>query len=226
MRIRIPAGISAQEAVTMQQRLAPLISEISELPTKITALVGCDATYLRGTTLAAAVLVDYENLQAMKVKTVKKPTRFPYIPGLLAFREAPAVLHAIRALRGTSYICMVDAHGLAHPRRFGLACFVGLALGRPTIGVAKSLLCGSVKGNHVLDEHDYPIAECITLPESGRTIYVSVGHKISLKDAVRIVKRCLTPRGPVPIKLAHEEVTNGKWRMAKQFSASLSRMSV
>ena len=172
MRIRIPTGISPQEAVTMQQRLAPLISETSELPKKITTLVGCDATYLSGTTLAAAVLMDYENLQALKVKTVKEPTRFPYISGLLAFREAPAVLRAIRALRATSYICMVDAHGLAHPRRFGLACFVGLALDLPTIGVAKDLLYGSVKENHILDEQGYLIAERMLLPGSGKTIYV------------------------------------------------------
>lgn len=204
----------------MQQRLAPLISETSELPKKITTLIGCDATYLSGTTLAAAVLTDYENLQALKVKTVKEPTRFPYIPGLLAFREAPAVLRAIRALRATSYICMVDAHGLAHPRRFGLACFVGLALDRPTIGVAKNLLYGSVKGNRILDEDGYPIAESMLLPGNGKTIYVSVGHKVSLRDAVRIVKHCLTTRGPVPIKLAHEEVTKEKWRIKRSNPAS------
>jgi len=226
MRIRIPSGISPQEAVTMQQRLAPLISETSELPKKMTALVGCDATYLNGTSLAAAVLVDYENLQTVKVKTIKEPTRFPYIPSLLAFREGPGVLRAIRALRATSYVCMVDAHGLAHPRRFGLACFVGLALGRPTIGVAKSPLYGSVKGTHVLDEHGYQIAECLVLPESGKTIYVSVGHKISLKDAVKIVKHCLTTRGPIPIKLAHEEVTKERRRMTEQFSANCLHTSV
>jgi deoxyribonuclease V len=199
----------------MQQRLAPLISETSELPTKITSLVGCDATYLRGTTVAAAVLTEYENLRALRVKTVKEHTRFPYIPGLLAFREAPAVLRAIRALRATSYICMVDAHGLAHPRRFGLACFIGLALDSPTIGVAKSLLYGWVKGTHVLDEHGDRIAESMVLPGSGKIIYVSVGHKVSLRDAVRIVKHCLTTRSPVPIRLAHEEVTKEKWRIKR-----------
>ena len=215
MRIKIPNEISPQEAVTIQKRLAPLISETSELPKTITALVGCDATYLSGTTLAAAVLTDYENLRAVKVKTVKEPTSFPYIPGLLAFREAPGVLRAIRALRATSYVCMVDAHGLAHPRRFGLACFVGLALDRPTIGVAKCLLYGSVKGNHVSDENGYPIAESIALPGSGKTIYVSVGHKVSLRDAVRIVRHCLTTHGPEPIRLAHEEVTKEKWRIKR-----------
>jgi deoxyribonuclease V len=220
MRIRIPTEISPQQAVRMQQRLAPLVSETSELPAKITSLVGCDATYLSGTTVAAAVLTDYANLRALKVKIVKEHTRFPYIPGLLAFREAPAVLRAIRALRANSYICMVDAHGLAHPRRFGLACFIGLALDRPTVGVAKSLLYGWVEGTHVLDEHGCPIAESLVLPESGKTIYVSVGHKVSLRDAVRIVKHCITTCGPVPIRLAHEEVTKEKWRIKRSNPAS------
>lgn len=187
---------------------------------KLTHLVGCDATYLREKTLAAATFVDYESLSLLKVKSVQERTRFPYVPGLLAFREAPAVLRAIRALRARSYVCLVDAHGLAHPRKFGLACFVGVALDRPTIGVAKRLLYGWVRGNQVVDTQDYPIAELLTLPESGKTIYVSVGHKVSLKDAVDIVKQCLTPRGPAPISFAHEEVTKQKWHLKKSSQAS------
>ena len=227
MRASIPTRISPEEAIRLQQRLAPLVDQVSRLPENLSAIVGCDAAYLNGTTMAAAVSVGYNNLSVQRIKVVTGKTVFPYVPGLLAFREGPAVLRAIRALRPSSYVCMVDGHGLAHPRRFGLACFIGLVLDQPTIGVAKSLLFGSVDGNRVVDVSDgSTIAELITLPGSGRRIYVSVGHKISLKDAVRIVKRCLTPRGPVPIKLAHEEVTKEKWRMAKQFSVSHSRMSV
>ncbi len=170
--------------------------------------------------MAAATLVDYESLRLLKLKSVEERTRFPYIPGLLAFREAPAVLRAIRSLRAKSYVCLVDAHGLAHPRRFGLACFVGLALDRPTIGVGKSLLYGSVRGNEVLGKDGYPIAEIVPLPGSEKTIYVSVGHKVSLKDAVEIVRHCLTPRGPAPISLAHEEVAKEKWRLKKSNPAS------
>jgi deoxyribonuclease V len=219
MRIRIPKRVTPRVAVALQEKLAPLVKERSELPRKLTTLVGCDATYVLGTTLAAAVLVDYSDLRVIRVKGAKERTRFPYIPGLLAFREAPAVLRAVRSLRADSYVCLVDAHGLAHPRRFGLACFVGVALDRPTIGVAKSLLYGSVKGNKVLDEAGYPIAELMALPHSGKTIYVSVGHKISLRDAVDIVKRCLTPCGPAPIALAHEEVTKRKWQMKRSNQA-------
>ena len=215
MRIRIPRKISPRDAIALQKRLSLLVKESSELPSKITRLVGCDATYYRGRTLAAATLVDYEKLELLKTKSVLERTRFQYIPGLLAFREAPPVLRAVRALKAEPYICLDDAHGVAHPRKFGLACFVGLALGRPTIGVAKSLLYGLVRGSQVVDKEGYPIAEIVPLPGNRKTIYVSVGHKISLKDAVKVVRHCLGPRGPAPINFAHEEVTKQKWLLEK-----------
>ncbi len=220
LRIRIPRKISPRDAIALQKKLAPLVKDTGDLPSDITGLVGCDATYFRGTTVAAATLLDYWKLDLVKTKSVIEPIRFPYIPSLLAFREAPPVLRAIRALGADSYVCLVDGHGLAHPRRFGLACFVGLALDRPTIGVAKSLLCGSVHEGQVFDKEGYPVAEVVALPESGKTIYVSVGHKICLKDAVEIVKHCLSPRGPVPISLAHEEVAKQKWLLKKSSQAS------
>jgi deoxyribonuclease V len=220
LRIRIPSRISASEAIALQKRLSPLIEETSDFPSEIKYLVGCDASYLRGTTFAAATLVDYEKLVGVKIRAVKERTRFPYIPGLLAFREGPAVVRAIGSLRAQSYICLVDAHGLAHPRRFGLACFVGLALDRPTIGVAKGLLCGQVHDDQVLDSNGRQIAEIVPLPGVSKVIYVSVGHKISLTDAVRIVRHSLTQRGPIPIALAHGEVTRQKWRLRKSNQAS------
>ena len=220
MPIRIPNRITPRAAISLQKKLAPLVSETSALPEKVARFVGCDATYLRGTTVAAATLVNYDNLALLKTKFIRERTRFPYIPGLLAFREGPVVVRAIRALRANSYVCLVDAHGLAHPRKFGLACFVGVALNRPTIGVAKSLLYGWVRGNQVVDHDGYPIAELVALPQSGKTVYVSVGHRVSLKDAVEIVKRCLTPRGPAPIIFAHDEVTKNKWQIKKSNPAS------
>jgi deoxyribonuclease V len=215
LRIRIPSRISPQEAIALQEKLSPLVKETSELPSELNYLVGCDASYFRNTTFAAASLVDYEKLEPLRIKMVKEQTRFPYIPGLLAFREAPSVLRAIRSLRAQSYVCLVDAHGLAHPRRFGLACFVGLILDRPTIGVAKSLLYGWVRDEKVLDNEERQIAEILPLPGNRKVIYVSVGHKISLNDAVKIVRHCLTQRGPVPISLAHEKVTKQKWLLKK-----------
>jgi len=220
LRIRIPSRISPREAIALQKRLSPLVKAVSELPSEITQLVGCDAAYFRGTTIAAASLVDYEQLVLQRMRIVKERTRFPYIPGLLAFREGPSVLQAIRSLRSRSYVCLVDAHGLAHPRRFGLACFVGVALDQPTIGVAKSLLYGWVRDDQVVDKDGQQIAEIVPLPGRRKAIYVSVGHKISLKDAVRIVRSCVTQKGPVPISLAHEEVTKQKWLLKKSSQVS------
>ncbi len=220
LRIRIPTRISPQEAIALQEKLSPLVKVTSELPPKLRYLVGCDASYFRGTTFGAASLIDYEKLKPLRIKWVKEATRFPYVPGLLAFREAPSVLRAIRSLRAQSYVCLVDAHGLAHPRRFGLACFVGLVLDRPTIGVAKSLLYGRVRDEKVFDKEERPIAEILPLPGSRKVIYVSVGHKISLNDAVKIVRHCLTQRGPVPINLAHEKVTKQKWLLKKSSRVS------
>ena len=92
MKVKLPDSISVQDAIKLQQKLAPQVSEESDLPAKISNLVGCDATYFRGITSAAATLVDYEKLELLKTIGVEESTRFPYIPGLLAFREAPSVL--------------------------------------------------------------------------------------------------------------------------------------
>ncbi len=220
MKIDIPRRLTPRSGIALQNKLAPLVSEKSGLPRNVKHLIGCDATYYDGTTIAAATCVDYQSLKPQRVKIVKERTRFPYIPGLLAFREAPAVLRAIRALKTRDYICLVDAHGLAHPRKFGLACFIGVALDRPTIGVAKSLLCGRIDGNMVVDEQDYQIARLLQLPESRKAVFVSVGHKISLDDAVAVVQHCLTKSGPIPISLAHEEVTRRKWQIKRLNQAS------
>jgi deoxyribonuclease V len=215
LKIKIPTNITPRDAVKLQKKLAPLITENSELPPNINNLLGCDATYIQGKTLAAATLVEYETLQLLRTSMVKERTRFPYVPGLLAFREAPAVLRAIRALKAKEYICLVDAHGRAHPRKFGLACHIGLALNRSTIGVAKNLLYGRVKADRVLDRDGHPLAAILKLPNSEKTIYVSVGHKISLTDATNIVKHCLSKNGPLPVRLAHEEVNKQKWLLKR-----------
>jgi deoxyribonuclease V len=213
LRIRFSKQITPKDAIRLQRKLSPLVKEASELPTPIHNLVGCDATYFSGITVAAATQVSYMDRSLLKIRSTMENTRFPYIPGLLAFREAPVVLRAIRGLHAKDYVCLVDAHGIAHPRRFGLACYVGLALDRPTIGVAKSPLYGQVKGSRLVDGEDGRIlAELVKTP-GGKTIYVSVGHKISLEDAVLVVKQCMGPGGPVPIRLAHDEVTKRKWRI-------------
>jgi deoxyribonuclease V len=106
-------------------------------------------------------------------------------------------------------VCIVDGHGLAHPRRFGLACHVGLIMDLPTIGVAKSRLFGREVGERIVDPQGNSIAEVIRA--NGKRLYVSVGHKISLDESVRVVRHCVSKRGLEPIVLAHQEAQRAKW---------------
>jgi len=103
----------------------------------------------------------------------------------------------------------VDGHGLAHPRGFGLACYVGLTMNLPTIGVAKSRLFGTEDGETLVDSERNVIARILRLDR--KSLYVSVGHKISLEDATRVVKHCISRRGLEPVLLAHQEASKLRW---------------
>ncbi len=140
---------------------------------------------------------------------------FPYVPGLLSFREAPVLLSALALLEFTPDVFMLDGHGLAHPRRFGLACHIGVLLDRPTIGCAKSRLCGrhqdpgrSAGASRRLLDNDEVIGRVVRTRDGVQPVYVSVGHKLSLEDAVRLTRRCCTKyRLPEPTRQAHQLVT-------------------
>ncbi len=159
---------------------------------------------------AAAASLDFAELGLTESAIACQETTFPYRPGFLAFREAPAALAALERLRTKPDLLIVDGHGLAHPRRFGLACHVGLLTGIPTIGVAKSRLVGRyeepgpLRGDWTpLTDHNETIGAALRTRVRTRCVFVSVGHRIALKTAIDFVLRC-TPRFrlPEPIRLA------------------------
>lgn len=159
---------------------------------------------------AAAVALDLEDLELEESAIVCHRTTFPYVPGFLSFREAPAVLAALERMRMSPDLLLVDGHGLAHPRHFGLACHIGLLVGVPTIGVAKSVLIGRYeepgldRGQWAPLVHDGETVGAVlrTRPHT-RPVFVSVGHRVSLGTAIDYVLRCTpTFRLPEPIRLA------------------------
>ncbi|MCD6404188.1 MAG: endonuclease V [Nanoarchaeota archaeon] len=158
-------------------------------------VAGVDISY-KGNPVACAVVM--EDFKLIKVRKVGGEVNFPYIPGLLRFREGPLMLKALAGLEFD--VLFVDGNGKLHPERKGLATFIGEVLDKPTIGVAKSLLFGEVKGNYVYDGKERIGA---VLKTRSRPIYVSVGHKISLEEAVRLTKKYTKYRIPEPIRLAH-----------------------
>jgi deoxyribonuclease V len=159
---------------------------------------------------AAAVALDLATLELKESAVACERSAFPYLPGLLSFREGPAALAALSRLRARPGLLLVDGQGLAHPRRFGLACHIGLLAGMPTIGVAKSRLIGRYeepgpdRGAWTPLLHDgETIGAVLRTRSRTRPLFVSVGHRISLASAVDFVLRC-TPkfRLPEPIRLA------------------------
>lgn len=208
-RIAIPRHLTVRDAILLQRKLASLVSQQSALPDLIEYVAGADGAYDGEKAAGAAAVIDYNSLEPVEIATAKARVTFPYVPGLLSFREAPVVVRALRKLRRRPDVCVVDGHGVAHPRRFGLACCVGLMMNLPTIGVAKSRLFGTEVGQTVVDAEGNVTAKILRLKK--KSLYVSVGHKISLEDATRIVKHCLIGRGLEPVLLAHQEAKRLIW---------------
>jgi deoxyribonuclease V len=192
------------------------VSERDELPARVRLVAGADVSYDRGSPVlyAALVVLDAETLERVEVAATTGRARFPYVPGYLSFRELPPLLEAFAKLRVRPDLVICDAHGRAHPRRFGLACHLGVALDLPAIGVAKSRLVGEHRepgprrGAHaVLRDGGEVIGEVLRTQPGVRPVYVSVGHRVSLPTARRLALR-FAPRFrlPEPTRAAHAEV--------------------
>ena len=202
------------QAARLQEHLAP---EVSEVPLKREPRTACglDVSHEKhsGTIYAGAVVLSLPDFEVIETAGVVAETDFPYIPGLLSFREAPAALDALRKLRSAPDLIVCDGQGRAHPRRLGLASHIGLWAGVPTIGVAKSRLVGSHaepaerrgSSTRLVDAGSGEVIGRVVRTRTGvRPVYVSVGHMIALEDAVRAALR-LAPRYRLtePVRAAH-----------------------
>ncbi|GAA0571363.1 endonuclease V [Paractinoplanes ferrugineus] len=165
-----------------------------------------DISYAIGSdhAVAAAVTIGVQDLRVRDVSLATGPVRFPYVPGLLAFRELPLLLEALAGLPAPPEMVMCDGYGIAHPRRFGLACHLGLLLDRPSFGVAKTDFVaghdepGARRGQwSVLAEGDAILGRAVRTRTGVKPVYVSVGHRVSLGDATDLTVR-LSPRYRIP----------------------------
>jgi len=208
-----------KRAERIQRILSSKVVACDGLSHEIRYVAGVDVSYLEGHSYGAVAVLEYKTMNLIEEATSTLKTVLPYIPTFLAFRELPAAVAAARKLKTRPDVFMVDGHGRAHPRRFGFACHFGLALKAPTIGVAKNLLCGEVKGSKgcwrpIVDDGEIVGAAVFTKTD-GRPVYVSVGHKVSLETAIRIVLNCARKyRIPEPIRQAHMIAERAKRKVA------------
>jgi len=165
--------------------------------------------------LAGMVVFDLSRREIVEQAMAWRKVSFPYVPGLLSFREAPAVLGALRKLKTEPDVILLDGQGVAHPRRFGLASHIGLLIDKPTVGCAKSRLCGehdepgNERGANVpLTHNSEKIGAVVRTRDHVKPLYISVGHRATLASAIRLVLACGTGfRLPEPTRIAHQLVT-------------------
>lgn len=207
------------EAMDMQIRLREQVREEPLDVDSIHLVAGTDISFERfgSRAWAGIVVLRMEDMEIVDEVVVRTSVGFPYVPGLLSFRESPPLLEAWEQLRTRPDVVLCDAHGRAHPRRFGMACHFGLLVDTPTIGCAKSLLCGEVETMSptgdwlpIYDGKDLIGAALYTQPHA-RPVYVSIGHRVDLPSAIEVVRRCVRNyRIPEPLRLAHELVTRAR----------------
>ena len=187
-------------------------------PPKIRTVGGVDVSYFGTTGFGAVTVLDYESRELLEAQVAVCEVKIPYIPTLLSFREIPPVMAAIKKLKIHPDIFLVDGQGWAHPYRCGLASHLGLALGKPTVGVAKSRLIGmqvEKDGRTLLVDKDEVIGEVVTTKPDTKPIFFSIGHMVSLNTAVKMVKHCAKNRVPEPLLQAHNLATRKRiyWQM-------------
>ena len=169
----------------------------------ISNVCGIDVSYKDLNAFCSAVIVDKNTLEIIEIVNEKKTSSYPYIPGLFMLREGELLLQIVRLLKNLFDVLLIDGHGILHPRQCGLASYVGIMIDKPTIGVAKNLLCGSILGSSYV-EYNKTILGYKISKDDKKNIYVSVGHKISLETAIDIIKK-LTKKSefiPEPLRIA------------------------
>ncbi|MEM0004573.1 MAG: endonuclease V [Desulfurococcaceae archaeon] len=203
---------NAEKAAKLQNLLSRrVLEELDHTPpldfNKIKYIAAFDSSYTGGKQCAVAIVYDLGSRMIAEKKHCAVRVNVPYIPGFLAFREIPGYMRIYEKLSIKPDLILIDGHGLAHPRAFGIATHFGLVVGKPSIGVAKHHLYGEIiENNHrrLISAHGVIVGEI--LEHSNSELYVSIGYKVRLEDAVKLIKNLLVENKklPIPLQLADE----------------------
>ena len=199
------------EAMVLQARLARRVVRQSRINFEdIVKVAGIDIGYRNDTACAAVVVMQLTDLKILEESVATVPVQFPYVPGLLSFREGPVIMEALGELRTLPDLLIIDGQGIAHPRRFGVASHIGLLLDMPTVGCAKTRLVGdyepplrSAGSTSLLTDAKETIGAVLRTRTGVKPVFVSIGHLMDLNDCIRVVlKSCRGYRLPEPLRRA------------------------
>jgi len=197
--------ISYTEAIKLQKEFAKKVKARDDFDSNVKSICGVDVSYRNKIAYCSAVIIDKENFEIIETVSSESEIKNPYIPGLFVLREARPILQTLKLITKSFQILLVDGHGVLHPRRCGLASYIGISTNLPTIGVAKSLLCGNIQSDNFIS-HKGKILGYALKPNNNlkKAVYVSVGHKISLPTSIEIVKTITKTNQyiPEPLRVA------------------------
>lgn len=212
-------NIVIKDGAALQRELAKRLV-LEGGPERVRFVAGVDAAFgAKGTiTLGSVVVMDCETMETVEFQSGYEPTRFPYIPGFLSFREAPLLLRLLEKVKSPVALVLVDGQGIAHPRKLGLASHIGLWIEKPTIGCAKSRLVGKYdepdtkKGSWTtLSYKDEKIGCVLRTRDNVKPMFISPGHLVGVDEARELVMNCLGQyRLPEPTRRAHNAVAKYK----------------
>ena len=191
------------DAIELQKEIAKNVIAKDILHNKIEYICGIDVSYKKNAAYCSAVIMNKNTLELIESVNAKSAVKHPYIPGLFILRESEPILTTLKLLKNQFDLLLIDGHGVLHPRKCGLASYIGVLIDKPTIGVAKSLLCGSIKKDQFI-EYDATVLGFTIKKADKKQIYVSIGHNISLTTAIQIIKNLIKNEEwvPEPLRIA------------------------
>lgn len=177
------------EIIKLQNEFSKKVIIRDDFDSNVEFICGVDVSYRNKTAYCSAVIINKEKFKIIETASSKSEIKNPYIPGLFILRESTPILQTLKLITSPFQLLLVDGHGILHPRKCGLACHIGISTNLPTIGVAKSLLCGNVQsGNFVSHKGEILGYALKSNKNSKKVAYVSVGHKITLPTSIKVVK--------------------------------------
>ena len=196
---------SYAEVIKLQKELSRRVITRDDYIDSVELVCGVDVSYRKKTAYCSAVIINKEKFEIVATVNSKSEIKNPYIPGLFILRESAPILETLKLIKIPFQLLLVDGHGILHPRRCGLACYIGTSTNLPTIGVAKSLLCGFVQSDNYVSHKGEILGYALKSKNNSKKMtYVSIGHKISLPTAIQLV-RALTKINqniPEPLRVA------------------------
>jgi deoxyribonuclease V len=181
------------DAIRLQKDVAKKVVFAKDDFRKIRHICGVDIAYRGDAAYCSAVVMDRSMQQLVESVDTQTIVKYPYVPGLLMLREAESIFYTLKLLKNSYDLLLVDGHGLLHPRKCGLACYIGVTIDKPTIGVAKRLLCGTIRPDGFIELDGEILGYAIS-----KKLYISVGHRVTLKTAIALIKGL----GIEPLRLA------------------------